>query len=222
MGQKVNPTDIRLSIINTWPSRWFALGRGFQKNLMEDIAIRNYLESKLVDAGVSQVEIERSSSQTSVIIFSSKPGVIIGRSGTAIEDLKKDLKLKFNTNFDVNIRELKNPDTDAAILADSVAQQISRRIAFRRAAKSAVRKGMEGGAKGVKVEVSGRLNGAEISRREFFLEGKIPLQTFRADISYASKRAETTYGTIGVKVWVFRGEVFRDRVTKKLEEVPTA
>mgnify|MGYP000420823933 CR=1 FL=1 len=222
MGQKVNPNDIRLGITNTWPSRWFALGKGYQKNLMEDIAIRNYLESKLVDAGVANIEIERSSSAISVIIFSSKPGVIIGRSGTAIDDLKVELKQKFGHNFDVNIRELKNPDTDADILAESVAQQITRRIAFRRAAKSAVRKAMEANAQGVKVEISGRLNGAEISRREFFLEGKIPLQTFRADISYASKRAETTYGTIGVKVWVFRGEVFRDRVKKQMEEAPTA
>lgn len=222
MGQKVNPNDIRIGIINTWPSRWFALGKGYQKNFLEDIALRKYLETRLVDAGLSKIEIERSSSQISIIIFSSKPGVIIGRSGTAIEDLKKDLSIKFNNNFDVNIREIKNPDTDAEILAGSVAEQIVRRIAFRRAAKSVVRKAMDAGAKGVKVEVNGRLNGAEISRTEFFLEGKIPLQTFRADISYASKRAETTYGTIGIKVWVFRGEVFRDRLTNKLEEVVTA
>lgn len=222
MGQKVNPNDIRIGIINTWSSRWFALGKGYQKNFLEDLAIRDYLNKKLSEASVSSIEIERSSSQVTVIIFSSKPGIIIGRSGTAIEDLKKELSQKFNNHFDVNIREVKNPDTDAEILAGSVAEQIVRRVAFRRAAKSAVRKGMDAGAKGVKVEISGRLNGAEISRTEFFLEGKIPLQTFRADISYASKRAETTYGTIGIKVWVFRGEVFRDRLTNKLEEVVTA
>jgi len=218
MGQKVNPNDIRVGIITTWPSKWFALGKDYQKKFLEDVAIRSFLTDKLVDAGISSIGIERDSSHVSVIIFTSKPGVIIGRSGTAIEDLKKTLSKQFNNNFDVNIREIKNPDTDAEILAENVAQQISRRIAFRRAAKSAVRKAMDAGAKGVKIEVSGRLNGAEISRTEFTLEGKIPLQTFRADISYASKRAETTYGTIGVKVWVFRGEVVRDRMSKKLSE----
>jgi small subunit ribosomal protein S3 len=218
MGQKANPTDIRTGIIRSWPSRWFALGKQYRVLFHQDNQIRSYIENRLPDAGISNIEIERDSSNISVAIASSKPGVIIGRSGTAIEDLKKELKRQFNATFDVTIREIKNPDLDAEILADLVGQQISRRVAFRRAAKSAVRKAMDGGAKGVKVEVNGRLNGAEISRTEFFAEGKIPLQTFRADISYASKRAETTYGTIGVKVWVFRGEVFKDRVQKKLQE----
>jgi len=213
MGQKVNPKDMRVGIIQPWPSRWFATKKNFAKKLLQDIKIRNYLEKKLRDAAVSKIEIERTSSHISVIIFSSKPGVIIGRSGDSIDGLKTELFRKFNTRFDVVIREVKNPDIDARLLADSVARQIEKRIAFRRAAKSAVRKAMEGGAKGVKVLVSGRLGGAEISREEFYTEGKIPLQTFRADIDYATDRAETTYGTIGVKVWVFKGEVFKDRLS---------
>lgn len=204
---------MRVGIIQPWPSRWFATKKNFAKKLLQDIKIRNYLEKKLRDAAVSKIEIERTSSHISVIIFSSKPGVIIGRSGDSIDGLKTELFRKFNTRFDVVIREVKNPDIDARLLADSVARQIEKRIAFRRAAKSAVRKAMEGGAKGVKVLVSGRLGGAEISREEFYTEGKIPLQTFRADIDYATDRAETTYGTIGVKVWVFKGEVFKDRLS---------
>ncbi len=218
MGQKANPNDVRLGITYKWPGTWFAEGKTFQKNLHQDMKIRKYLTKKLPDAGIARIEIERTSAHIAIIIRSSKPGVIIGRSGTAIDDLKKTLQRKFNENFDLSVKEVKNPDTDAEILAESVGYQLSRRIAFRRAAKAAVRKAMEAGAKGVKIEISGRLNGAEIARREFFLEGKIPLQTFRADISYSSQRAETTYGTLGIKVWVFRGEVFKDRVMNKIRE----
>jgi small subunit ribosomal protein S3 len=222
MGQKANPNDIRVGITTKWPSRWFATGKDYSAKLLQDMNIRKFLGERLKEASVARVEIERTSANISVSIFSSKPGVIIGRSGTAIEDLKKELNRTFNENFEVNIKEVKNPDLDAEILAESVAFQISRRVAFRRAAKGAIRKAIEAGAKGIKVEISGRLNGAEISRREFFLEGKIPLQTFRADISYSSRRAETTYGTIGVKVWVFRGEVFKDRLQKKMNDQLTA
>jgi small subunit ribosomal protein S3 len=218
MGQKANPNDVRLGITYDWPGKWYADGKSFQKNLYQDIKIREFLMKKLPDAGIARIEIERTSAHIAVVIFSSKPGVIIGRSGTAIEDLKKQLNKHFGENFDLSIREIKNPDLDAGILAESVSYQLSRRVAFRRAAKSAVKKAMDAGAKGIKIEISGRLNGAEIARREFFLEGKIPLQTFRADISYSSQRAETTYGTLGIKVWVFRGEVFKDRVKKKLNE----
>jgi len=217
MGQKANPNDVRLGITYKWPSRWFATKKGFAKNLLQDVKIREYLHQKLKDASIGRIEIERTNTHTSVAIFSSKPGVIIGRSGTAIDDLKKALFHKFGEHFDVSVKEIKNPDLDAEVLAESVAYQISNRVAFRRAAKMAVKKAMEAGAKGIKVEVSGRLNGAEIARREFFLEGKIPLQTFRADISYSSRRAETTYGTIGIKVWIFRGEVF-DGLKKRAAE----
>ncbi len=218
MGQKANPNDVRLGITSTWPGKWFAEGKAFQKKLHQDIRIRKYLMKKLPDAGIARVEIERTSTHTAILVYSSKPGVIIGRSGTAIEDLKKELNRKFEENFDLSIKEVKNPDLDAVIIAESVGYQLTRRVAFRRAAKGAVRKAMDAGAKGVKVEISGRLNGAEIARREFFLEGKIPLQTFRADISYCTHRADTTYGTLGIKVWIFRGEIFRDRLVKKLKE----
>lgn len=217
MGQKANPIDLRRGVTTGWPSRWFSGHRDYAKKLLQDIRIRKFLHAKLKDASISEIEIERDGSHTSIRISSSKPGVIIGRSGTAIDDLKKVLDRKFEGHFDLSIKEIKNPDLDAAILADSVAFQLERRIAFRRAAKSAIRKAMESGAKGVKISVGGRLGGADIARSEFFSEGKIPLQTFRADISYAMKRAETTYGTIGIKVWIFRGEVFRDRVQKKMK-----
>jgi small subunit ribosomal protein S3 len=216
MGQKANPNDVRLGIITQWSGKWFAQGKAYQKNLHQDIQIRKFLKGRLPDAGVSRIEIQRTSAHTVVIVFSSKPGVIIGRSGTAIDDLKKELDRKFGGYFDLSIQEVKNPDLDADIVADSVAYQLVRRVMFRRAAKGAIRKAMDAGAKGVKVEISGRLNGAEIARREFFLEGKIPLQTFRADISYASRRAETSYGTLGVKVWIFRGEIFKERLKKKM------
>lgn len=217
MGQKANPNDVRIGITTRWPSTWYADAKNFSRYLRQDILIRKFLSGKLVDAGISRIEIERTSAHTSLIIHSSKPGVIIGRSGTAVEDLKKELQRKFGEHFDVTIREVKNADVDAEILAESVAFQLSRRVSFRRAAKGVIKKAMDAGAKGVKVQISGRLNGAEISRTEFFIEGKIPLQTFRADISYSSRRAETTYGTLGVKVWVFRGEVFKNRIQKKLE-----
>lgn len=221
MGQKANPNDVRLGITYKWPSRWFATGKGFQKNLLLDIKLREYIQKKFQDAGIARIEIERNNTHTKVVVLSSKPGVIIGRSGSAIDDLKKDLFNKFGEHFDISIREVKNGDLNAAVLAESVGYQITKRVAFRRAAKMAIKKAMEAGAKGVKIEVSGRLNGAEIARREFFLEGKIPLQTFRADISYAADRAETTYGTIGIKVWVFRGEVF-DRKLGENKEGATA
>ena len=219
MGQKANPIDIRLGITTTWPSKWFADGKNYAKYLHQDLAIRKYLEEKLKDASIARIEIERGSSITTIGIYSSKPGVIIGRSGTAIEDLKKELYRIFRENFDVNIKEVKNPDLDARILADGVARQIEKRVAFRRAAKSAIQRATESGAKGIKIQLGGRLAGADIARTELFKEGNIPLHTFRADISYAADRAETTYGTIGVKVWVYRGDVFKTKLGEKTEEV---
>lgn len=216
MGQKANPNDVRIGITNTWPSRWYAGKKDFGKFLMQDIKIRKYINEKYKEAGIAKIEIERDNTHVMISIFSNKPGIIIGRSGTAIEDLKKELYRRFGEHFDVNVKELKTADLDSTILADLVARQIEKRVTFRRAAKAALKKAQDAGAKGVKVEVSGRLGGADIARKEFYTEGKIPLQTFRADISYATDRAETTYGTIGVKVWVFRGEVFKDRLEKKM------
>lgn len=212
MGQKVNPNIIRIGITKSCDSRWFARKKQFTKNLHQDVAIRKYLKKHLKDAGIIRFEIERKSGMVHIDIYSSRPGVIIGRQGGSIEDLKKALRKEFKDNFDISIKEVKNPDTEAAHLADMIARQIEKRFPFRRAAKNAISKAMEAGAKGVKVEVSGRLGGAEIARRESYSEGKIPLHTFIADISFSNDEAHTTYGIIGVKVWTFKGEVFKKRI----------
>ena len=207
MGQKVNPFDLRLGILTSWPSKWFSM-KNYAKYLSSDRALRAEIHKRLPEGGITKIEVERSTGKTAVRIFSSRPGAIIGRSGNGADELRNILRRSFGGDLDVSVHEVPNADTEAAVLADMVARQIERRVMFRRAMKSAVRKGMEGGAKGVKVEVAGRLGGAEISRTESTIEGKIPLHTFRADISYAIDRANTTYGVIGVKVWIFRGEVF--------------
>lgn len=211
MGQKVNPNSLRLNITRTWDSIWFAGKRDYARLLHNDIAIRKFLAAKAKDAGVAKIEIKRNGKITTIDVHVAKPGLMIGRQGAAVEDLKKELATKFSENFDVNILEIKKPDLESAIVAESVAHQISRRIAYRRAAKMAIQRAMEGGAKGIKIAIAGRLNGAEIARSEFFKEGNIPLHTLRADVSYADNRAETMYGTIGVKVWIYRGEVFKAR-----------
>jgi len=217
MGQKVNPNGMRVGIINNWSGIWFAGKKDFSKTFLSDLKIRNFLKENLKNAGITKVEISRNNQIISIAIFSSKPGVIIGRSGSSIEELKQKLSKKFNENFDVSIHEVKNPDLEAAILTDFVAQQLEKRIPFRRAAKMALKRSMESGAKGVKISVAGRLGGVDIARNEFFSEGKIPLHTFRADISYNYRQAKTTYGVIGVKAWVFRGEIFEDRLRKKIK-----
>lgn len=226
MGQKVNPNIIRIGITKSCDSRWFATKKQFTKNLHQDIKIRAYLKKKLKEAGLIRIEIERKSGMVHISIYSSRPGVIIGRQGGSIEELKLSLKKDFKDNFDVSIKEVKNPDTEAAHLADMIARQIEKRFPFRRALKNAISKGMESGAKGVKVQLSGRLGGAEIARTEMASEGKIPLHTFRADISFAQDEAHTTYGLIGVKVWTFKGDVFKKKMehigglgTTKLEDI---
>lgn len=212
MGQKVNPVGLRIGITHTWNSRWFSENkRQYAKMVNMDREIRKYLEAKLKDAGIASIVIERSDKVINISIYTSRPGVIIGRQGTAIEDLKMDLFKTFNERFEVAIKEVKKPELEAKLVAENVAMQLERRIAFRRAAKMAVQKTMEAGAKGIKVLVSGRLGGAEIARSEFFAEGKIPLHTFRADISYHHTTAQTTYGGIGVKVWIYRGQVFNKK-----------
>ncbi|MCT4592039.1 MAG: 30S ribosomal protein S3 [Candidatus Gracilibacteria bacterium] len=210
MGQKVNPTSIRIGITQNWSSRWFARGKVFAKNIKKDLEIRNYLAKKLQEAGLIRVEIERKNELIHLDIYSSRPGIIIGRQGDSIEALKSDLKKTFNDNFDVSIKEIKKPELEAGNLADFVGRQLERRMPFRRVAKMAIQKGMEAGAKGVKVQMSGRLQGAEIARTETFSEGTVPLHTFRADISYATDTARTGFGAIGIKVWVFRGEIFKN------------
>lgn len=216
MGQKVNPNGFRLGVTHSWKSTWFAKGKKYRQNFLEDTLIRRYINQRLPDAGISQVDIERNK-KTSLSIHTSKPGVIIGKQGAAIEELRKDLEKRFGGSFEVNIQEIRNPDADAQVIAETIQGQIQRRMPYRRAAKMAVEKAMQSGAQGIKVMVSGRLNGAEIARSDQFKEGNIPLQTLRANVEFARRDAKTGYGTIGIKVWVYKGMVFR-----KVEHVQSA
>jgi small subunit ribosomal protein S3 len=212
MGQKVNPNIIRVGITKPGKSRWFARKKGYTKNLHQDIQLRKFIKDELKEAGIIETEIERKSGLIHIIISSSRPGVIIGREGSSIDKFKAKLNRKFNDNFDVTIKEVKNAEQEAAHLADMIARQIEKRFPFRRAMKNAISKAMESGVKGVKIQLGGRLGGAEIARSEKASKGKIPLHTFRADISYAQDEANTTYGVIGVKVWTYRGDIFKKRV----------
>lgn len=208
MGQKANPNDIRIGITRGWSSIWYANKRDYAKFAIQDLFIKDYLKNKLKHASVANIVIKRKNNNVDIDVHSSKPGIIIGKSATAVNDLEKIVSKKFKIDCNINIVDVKNPGLEAVIVADMVARPIENRVAFRRAISFAAKKAMDSGAKGIKIKVSGRLGGADIARSEFFSEGKIPLQTFRADISYAMDRAETTYGTIGVKVWIFRGEIF--------------
>lgn len=215
MGQKVNPVGIRIGINRSWDSKWYANKKNYHKLLHQDLEVEDMLRNKLKDAGVSRIEILRTSNSVTINIHTAKPGLIIGRGGETIEALREELEKKFNTKFSVNIQEVKKPNLDAYLVADSIAKQIEKRISYRRASKMAIDKVKEAGAEGAKVRVSGRLNGVEIARSEFFSNGKIPLHTFRADIDYAYVPASTTYGSIGVKAWIYKGEVFdKDRATE--------
>ena len=208
MGQKINPTGLRIGIIKTWDSTWFADKRTYSKLLHQDIALRKIIFEKLKEAGVSHIEIQRNASQVTVNIHTSRPGLVIGSQGAAIDTMRRDLESRFRERFNINIKEIKKPYQDAVIVAELVGKQIEKRIPYRRGCKMAIERCMESGAKGIKINVAGRLNGVEIARSEFFSAGKIPLQTFRADINYAYYRAITAYGTIGVKVWIYNGEIF--------------
>lgn len=207
MGHKVNPISFRLQVNKNWKSRWFSKA-DYAKFLHEDIKIRKHIADKLgARAGVSRVEIERDANLVTVIVHTSRPGVIIGRGGAGAAELKSNLsKLVASKIKDIRIEEVRNPELDAQIMADTIAQQLEKRIAYKRAAKQAMDKMMKAGAKGAKVMIGGRLNGADISRSQFFAEGKIPLATLRADIDYGTARAWTTYGILGIKVWIYRGE----------------
>ena len=216
MGQKVNPNGMRLGITHSWPSTWFASGRKYRDLLVQDVRIREHIKKRLKEAGISSIEIERSK-KTSITIHTSKPGVIIGKQGAAIEELRKDLEKAFGGSFEVNIQEIRNPDGDAEVIAETIQGQIQRRMPYRRAAKMAMEKAIQGGAKGIKILVAGRLNGADIARSELFKEGNIPLQTLRADVQFARRHAVTTFGTIGVKEWIYKGMVF-----KKVREAQSA
>lgn len=220
MGQKVNPKVLRVGVIRTWPSKWFATGDKLVDNLKQDINTRKYLIRELREAGVDRVEIERSANKIGINVFTAKPGLIIGRGGTGIEDLKKKLHTKFLKNFklgeiNINITEQDRPNLSALIVAQGMALEIEKRIPFRRVMKQAISRIERAGALGVRIIIKGRLNGAEIARSEMLVSGKVPLQTLRADIDYARTAAFTTYGAIGIKVWIYKGEVFeKDKNSK--------
>ncbi|HMM52414.1 MAG: 30S ribosomal protein S3 [Burkholderiales bacterium] len=206
MGQKIHPTGFRLSVSRNWSSRWFATGEQYAKTLNDDIKVREYLRRKLRSASVGRVLIERPAKNARITIFSARPGVVIGKKGEDIELLKGDLQRLMGVPVHVNIEEIRKPEIDAQLIADSITQQLEKRIMFRRAMKRAMQNAMRLGAQGVKIMSSGRLNGAEIARREWYREGRVPLHTLRADIDYGTSQALTTYGIIGVKVWVYKGD----------------
>jgi small subunit ribosomal protein S3 len=214
MGQKVNPRGFRIGVIDSWQSRWFAT-KDFARFIGEDVKIRNYVKTKLQAAGISKVEIERAASRVKINIFSAKPGLVIGKKGKDIEDLRRELKNLVQREVSLNIIEARKPDMDAQLVAESIAFQLERRINFRRAMKESVGRALRAGAEGVKICVAGRLNGGEIARAEEYKEGRVPLHTLRADIDYGLGQAFCTYGVIGIKVWVFKGERFG-----KGDEVP--
>lgn len=206
MGQKVNPVGLRIGIIRDWESKWYA-DKDFGALLLEDVKIRDYLKNKLKDAAVSRIEIERAANRVNVTIHTAKPGMVIGKGGSEVEVIRQQLTKRTGKKVHINIQEVKNPELDATLVAESIAQQLERRISFRRAMKQALQRSTRAGAKGIKTVVSGRLGGAEIARTEGYSEGTVPLHTLRADIDYGTAEAHTTYGRIGVKVWIYRGEV---------------
>lgn len=214
MGQKVNPHGLRVGVIKDWDSKWYAEA-DFADNLVEDYAIRKFLKKKLYSAGISKIEIERASDRVKIIIFTAKPGIVIGKGGAEIEKLKAETQKLTSKKLFIDIKEVKRPDRDAQLVAENIAGQLEARVSFRRAMKSTMQRTMKAGAKGIKVSVGGRVGGAEIARTEHYSEGTIPLQTLRADIDYGFAEAATTYGRLGVKVWIYKGEVLPTKATKE-------
>lgn len=217
MGQKVNPIGLRIGIIRDWESKWFA-DKEYANLLHEDIKIREVLSKRLVDAAVPQIEIERAANRINVTIHTAKPGMVIGKGGTEVENIRQLITKLTNKKVHVNISEIKHPELNAQLVAESIAQQLERRISFRRAMKQSMQRTMRAGAKGIKTMVSGRLGGAEIARNEGYNEGTVPLHTLRADIDYGLAEAHTTYGRLGVKVWIYRGEVLPPAKNKEAKE----
>ena len=213
MGQKVNPVGIRLGIVKDWSSRWYASSKEFSDTLLADLKVRKFLSKKLAQAGISRIQIDRPARNARITVHTARPGVIIGKSGKEVEALRQDVSKIVNVPVHISIEEVRKPELDARLVAESVAQQLERRIMFRRAMKRAVTTALRSGALGIKISVSGRLGGSEIARTEWYREGRVPLQTFRADIDYALAEAFTTYGVIGVKVWIFKGEIIGDKTT---------
>lgn len=207
MGQKVHPIGIRLGIVKDWTSKWYA-GNQYANYLNVDLKVREFLEKKLAAAGVSRIQIERPAANARISIHTARPGIIIGKKGGDVDDLRRDVAKIMGVPVHINIEEVRKPELDACLVAQNIAQQIERRVMFRRAMKRAVQTAMRQGALGIKVNISGRLGGADIARNEWYREGRVPLHTLRADIDYSTARAKTTYGIIGIKVWIFKGEVF--------------
>jgi len=220
MGQKIHPTGFRLSVSRNWASRWYAGNRDFAGMLAEDIKVREYLKAKLKNAAVSRVLIERPAKNARITIYSARPGVVIGRKGEDIEKLKKDLAAQLGVPVAVNIEEVRKPEVDAQLIADGITQQLEKRIMFRRAMKRAMQAAMRLGAQGIKIMSAGRLNGIEIARTEWYREGRVPLHTLRADIDYGFSEAKTTYGVIGVKVWVYKGDTLGRTDAPSLDSTP--
>jgi small subunit ribosomal protein S3 len=224
MGQKVHPTGIRLGIVKDWSSRWYADSQTFPEYVRTDHTLRVFIKDKLKDASVSRIAIERPAKKANITIFTARPGIVIGKKGEDIEKLRAEVAKMIGMNIGdvrINISEVRKPELDAQLVAEGIAQQLERRVMFRRAMKRAVTNTMRVGAEGIKVKVSGRLNGAEIARSEWYREGRVPLHTLRADIDYGLAEARTTYGVIGVKVWIFKGEVF-DKPESQQAEAPEA
>lgn len=217
MGQKVNPVGLRIGIIRDWESKWYA-DKDYGTLLIEDVKIREYLKQKLKDSAVSRIEIERAANRVNVTIHTAKPGMVIGKGGAEVETIRQYISKLSGKKVHINISEIKNPELDAILVAESIAQQLERRVSFRRALKQAIQRTLRSGAKGIKTSVSGRLGGAEIARTEGYSEGTVPLHTLRADIDYGTAEAHTTYGRIGVKVWIYRGEVLPTAKKKASEE----
>lgn len=209
MGQKVNPIGLRVGVIRTWDSRWYAKGPQYAENLQEDVKLRQYIKSKLKHAGVAKIEMERAGKKLKVIISTARPGVVIGKKGTGIDALKADLQKRLPAEKEVfvNIQEVRKPDLDAQLVAENITLQLEKRVSWRRAIKKALASSVRSGVRGIKIMVAGRLDGAEIARTEWYTEKSVPLHTLRADIDYGTAEAQTTYGIIGVKVWIYRGDI---------------
>ena len=216
MGQKVNPHGMRVGVIKDWDSKWYADKNTFSDALVEDYNIRKFLKKRLYSAGIAKIEIERAANdKVRVVIYTAKPGFVIGKGGAEIEKVRKEVQKLTSKNVNIDIKEIKRPDRDAQLVAENIAQSLENRVSFRRAMKQAMQRTMKSGVLGIKASVSGRLGGADIARREFYSEGTIPLQTLRADIDYGFAEAATTYGRLGVKVWIYKGEVPPTKNTKE-------
>ncbi len=222
MGQKVNPIGFRLGIVKDWNSTWYAEGRDYADNLNSDIAVREFIRKKLAHASISRIEIQRPAKNARIVIHTARPGIVIGKKGEDIDALRKEVANMMGVPVHIGVEEIRKPELDAYLVAENIAGQLVRRIMFRRAMKRAVTNSMRLGAEGIKVKVSGRLNGAEIARSEWYREGRVPLHTLRADIDYGLAEARTTYGVIGVKVWIFKGEIFDSAEESEVAEAEAA